>query len=467
MPETDAPAPLDTPDFDAQFDAATVGESEGEGASETDATESAAAAEGDEVEQVAESGEGGETLPDAEAAAAEVEEDTKSDEPEGEGEGETPSAETEGSDKDELEEDLDQDEEIKPDSEDEKNLYFKKTKAHRLMESHADMKAIREKIPGATVEALEKHYQDSGVLARMGEDFDSGGIDGQGRFMEFWFGTAKGGNPEVIQRFSQALPVYLAKNNPPAFRAMENIVHDALVAGLYRRAGELKSSGTAGEKAIEQAFLLAENLEFTLRKTVTPRGQQPQQPQAADDREKSIAERERTMNEREASSHRQRVTATTQLVDQDIREADDAVIDEYLSKVEAKGVKLGERERKHIRRDLQEAIDDAAKSQTTWRQQFGTQRDAAIRRFSEENRKSLKAQRRQFAAPHVRRNLREVIAASTKTAVGASKRTHQQQAQAQGRRQGAPSSQRTSRAVDIGKEIAAGKMTWEQAVDAL
>ena len=459
-----APTETATP-FDTALDAAL-----GEETSSTESTEETSTEETGELSLDAdetaaeETDEGGEKQPDAESAAAEVEKeelDLESDEKE---EGEESKEEAES---DELEEELDQDEEIKPDSEDEKNLYFKKTKAHRLMEAHADMKSIREEIPGANVQMLKEHYENHVTHNRMLEDFDAG-FDGMGRVLGYLLGNPE--RPESVQAinsgsanvFAASLPVHLARTHPKALATMENVMYDALVRDLYRQAEAMEKSGTTGDE-LTQAKALAEVLDKKLFNKV--RGQAAHQTGGPSEREQQLERDNAELRKGEESRQQQNARQRAESISQDIKAADNEVIDQWIEKVKGKGAKFSETEERHTRRDLQEAIEAAVKSNTAWRRQFGTQRDAATRKFSEESRDHLKAQRRQFVETHVRRNLRKVIGDNTRAAMTASTRSHDRQKTTQKRRQAPPSGERTSRKINVGKAMREGKLTYDELIN--
>lgn len=461
-PTTDTATPFDTA-LDSVLGEETAAT---ETAEETTAEDEAELAL-DETDETAvkDTGDEGEKAADAESAAAEVEEEELD-----LGEETEKKEESDETEEDDLEEELSQDDEIKPDSEDEKNLYFKKSKAHRLMEAHADMKKIREEIPGANVEALKEHYENSITHNRMLEDFD-GGFDGMNRVLGYLLGnpehpeSVKAVNEESTKVFAASLPIHLARTHPQALVTMENVMYDALVRDLYRQAGELEKT-SSDKNAVEQAYALAENLELKLFKKLTKRGQQSDAHAGGPSEREKQLERELEQHRREKETGQQQIIRQRQeAINASVQEADREEIDSWIGKVKAKGAKFTETEERHIRRDLLEAIEAAVKSNTAWRRQFDTQRDAAVRKFSEESRDNLKAQRRQFVSTFVRRNLRAVVAENTRSAVAASKTAHEKQKATQTRRQAPPSGERTSRKIDVGKAFREKKMTYDSLLD--
>lgn len=486
---TTTATPTGTSAFDAALDSVV---DEGGAA---DATEETSAAEGSEATleleesaatETADGGkdEGSENAPDAEAAAAEVADEAKEELELEAGDEKGEEAESEESEKDELEEELEKDEEIKPDREGvdksgKKQFFFGEKKTHRLLESHADMKAIKEKIPGATVEMLEENFETSVLHNRMLEDFDSG-YEGMARVLNYMVGnpkhpeTVQAVNPQSVQVFAASLPVHLAHTHPKALATMENVMYDALVRDLYRKADEFKKTNS-DEDAIEQQYRLAERLEEVLFDKVerSPRAGGKSSKATGEADGLSDPERRELDERRRADESRQQQTAQQrqQQVAKDVADADREEIDSWIAKVESQISKqqkekfeFDAEDRDYIHHRLGKHINAAEKGNTAYRRQFDIQRSKAARNFSEESREQLKAQRRQFAGPHVRRNLRNVMKKFSQNAMDASERTHQRQKKAQEKRQ-APPGERTSRVINVAKAFKEKKMTYDDLVD--
>jgi len=387
------------------------------------------------------------TVEGADEASAEVPPEEDGEEPAGdEAAGEKPAEEA----KLDLDQFEDPEAEIKPDkvSDDGKTLFFRREKAHRLMEANQNMKAIREAVPNATVETITEHYKTQVVFNEMVDDVNSGEPERIGKFLDFWYSPKAA--PEAVMATVAALPEHLARTNPQALGLIEQQTYHALVQRLYR---EAKKSGD------DQELALAQRLQQKLEGRFVNQEDLAKQGESLDERRALENERRQFNQDKNREAYR-RMNEWLGETDKVVTSAVDGAIDEALAPV-MEHLK-DTPQLNWIRRDLRDKVDEAASSHTDWTRQFNNHRNQAARNPSEQTRRDLAAMKKQFAVSVIRKHLKPVIEAATGTVLSRSAKAHEKQKAAQGKRAASPSGQPTQRGVDLAAAVKSGKIKTQE-----
>ncbi len=354
--------------------------------------------------------------PAAEPEAEPVEEPAPEPEPEPEAE-EQPTAEPE------PEPEPEPTDEIQPDkvSTDGKTYFFRAAKAKALLADRQFVNDIRAKIPHATVETLEGHYEQAVEHRELLDDLNSGDPGRVARRVERFIG--ENSDPRIVGLFTDNVVRATAQRYPQAYQQIEGKVLATYTKSLYDAA--LRTN----DKAL---LALAQNLDFKQRGKFLGETDFAQRDPHAD-RLADIERRERELNERQ---NRERAAFVEQQMAA-AKQAEEAAITEDIEKAlepVAKAFKDTPHWR-HMTRDIRDAIEEAKKANPTWKRQYDIQEARVKQNPTEESKAALATMMRQFAAPVIAKNKKAVIEAHTQTVMGKAAAAHQKQQQIAAKRE--------------------------------
>lgn len=319
-------------------------------------------------------------------------------------------AEPEGEQPDEFE----NDDLSKPDrmSRDGKLYYYKPQRIQKFLQSHQAWQAIQDAVPGASVDTVKAMYETTAGVEALQADFHAGNID---PFVEFW----RGENPQSFTQMMMNAPRYLEQHNPRALQALEYRVNGTLVDRLYR---EGQQSGDDTKIAI------AQHLDKILTGKFRDLTRGPAQDPLAE-REAEISRREQTIQQQLQRERSERLAAWMEQTDNTVQQAASDLVAKAVARPELK-VFEGKREMTWIKRDLEEAIQKAERTNVTWKRQYDALRKQAEVRPSEESRKTLVEMKEQFARTVIAKTLPAIITAATGRVMSKSAATHSRMQQA-------------------------------------
>ena len=396
--------------------------------------------------------------PEPEQAEPEVKPDIPKLEVPGDKEGE-PEKEEEGGEEEEeklFPDELDEDD-LKPTKVEGKLHFYPKQKADRLLQNTRDIQALREAFPGVSVEMVKEYAESANTMAAMLNDYQSGDPERLKGFTDYWFGEKA--NPRAAAQIAASLPATLAKTNPAALSIIENQVKQEQINQLMR---DFQRSGGKDDETYALAFHLNKRLNGTDLQRGT--GQMPQNDVVAAERAQLQRERKEFEDRQIAVSREQEQRVDAEHISY-VGSAVDAHFDERLKPI--KGKFDGE-VYEAIKQRLTAKYQEYYQSNPTALQRFNAKREAARRSPTAQSREDLAAMCKQVADTVLRKHANAVIKSFTGTQVNANKEVREKQkTQQQAKRNAPPASVPTSRAIDVGKMIADGKMNEDEAFDAL
>ena len=302
----------------------------------------------------------------------------------------------------------------KPDrlSRDGKMHWYKPQRIQKFLQSHQAWRAVQDAVPGASVDVIKEMYDTASGVDQMQADFATGNV---AKFAEFWSQE----NPQSFTQMMMGAPQYLAKNAPAAYRALEQRVSSGLIDQLYRD-GQSRSDDTL--------IAVAQHLEKILTGKFRDLSKGPATDPLAE-REAALTQREKQVQQQLQREQQQRRIAWLDATDSTVSSTVNGMVEKALAIPELKAFE-GRREMTWMRRDLQEAIQDAEKANPAWQRQYDALRKQAEAQPSEQARKNLVAMKEQFARQVIAKNRKAIIDAATGRVVGKSVAAHSKLQQA-------------------------------------
>lgn len=305
---------------------------------------------------------------------------------------------------------LEADDYTKPDSVDDKQHHFSKTKAERLITNSKAWDEIQSVIPNATVDSVKGLYKRSNAIDSFFADFKSG----DPKDMDKVLSHLERSDPDSAVLLTMRAVDRLEARNPRAFQMVENRIAEGLISSLYTQAHRTQDP---------KLFKIAQNLDFHRTGKFTKMDEMGAKTDPNVERARELDRREQEFNQKTQAAQQAEINSWIQSAEAKVdTEGVDAAIDEALAPVKkAYGDKPAW---KHMRRDLQEAVEAAITAAPEWRRAFSNAWRDARQSRTDEARDGLVSMMKSLATRVVMKERKAIIETHTNARIAKSQEAH-------------------------------------------